>query len=175
MEIASTSQPEPQAFIFDLFGVILAFDNDIVYARLARHCHDEEEAFKQLDGLMASHDIITGKRTLLEIHASLVESHGLRLAYADFVDAWLEPYSWAMPGMAELVASLSLNYKLLLLSNVDTYYWQAIRPSHPELDHFDAFLVSCDLGMAKPERAIFEHASRVADADPSRCFFVDDT
>ncbi len=167
--------PEPEAFIFDLFGVLISFDNDIVYARLAKHCADREDAFKRLNGLMSSRDVITGKVTLPQIYESLVEGHGLSLDYEGFVDAWVEPYSIPIPGMAELIRSLSSNYRLLLLSNVDTYDWEAIRPAHPELSYFHALLVSCDLGIAKPDSAIFEQASRVAESDPSHCLFVDDT
>jgi HAD superfamily hydrolase (TIGR01509 family) len=164
-----------EAFIFDLFGVIIAFDNSIVYSRLARHCANPEDAVRQLDGLMASRDVITGRLTLQQIYGRLVEVHGLTLGYPDFEAAWLEPYSWPMPGMIELVTALSVNYPLLLLSNIDAYYWRVVRAAHSELECFKALLLSCDLGMAKPDPEIFLRASQAAGADPSRCFFIDDT
>jgi len=34
------SGPDVSAFIFDLFGVVIAFDNDLMYRRLAQHCTD---------------------------------------------------------------------------------------------------------------------------------------
>lgn len=174
-ELAPPAEPAVEAFVFDLFGVIVAFDNDIVYSRLARHCADPDEAFRRLDGLMAGRDVITGRLTLHQIHDQLVEAHGLALDYPAFQAAWLEPYSGRMPGMAELVTILSSNYRLLLLSNVDRYYWEVVRAMHPELDHFDSLLVSCDLGMAKPDSEIFLCASETAGVDPSRCCVVDDT
>jgi hypothetical protein len=40
---------------------------------------------------------------------------------------------------------------VVLLSNVDRYFWAVVRAAHPELDRFGALLLSCDLGLAKPE------------------------
>jgi hypothetical protein len=34
------TEPRIDAVIFDLFGAIIAFDNDIVPTRIARHCAD---------------------------------------------------------------------------------------------------------------------------------------
>lgn len=38
---------------------------------------------------------------------------------------------------------------------------------HPEPGLFDFFLVSCDLGLAKPEPGIFRHASQVFGSEPA--------
>ncbi len=131
-----------EAFIFDFFGVMASFDNDIVYARLAKHCRNRAEAFKNINGLESRREVITGQLTLPQIYDGLVEAHGLSLDYAGFECAWLEPYSTPIPGMAELVKALTSNHKVLLLSNVDRYYWDAIRTAHPELECFDALLLS---------------------------------
>ena len=164
-----------EVFIFDLFGVLIAFDNEIVYSRLAQHCPDPAGAFVRLNGLMSSHDVITGKSTLGEIHERLLATVGLTLSYSEFEAAWLEPYSEAMPGMADLVTALSQHYRLALLSNVDRYYWEVVQSMHPELKCFDSLLLSCDLGLAKPDPEIFLQACQVTGAAPSQCYFVDDT
>ncbi len=162
-------------FIFDLFGVVIAFDNDIVYSRLARHCGNPVEAFGRLNGLMASHDVITGALTLPQIHRQLVETQGLTLDFSEFETAWLEPYSQAMPGMASLLGKLSEHYRLVLLSNVDRYYFDVVRAMHAELEHFEWLLPSCDLALAKPDPRIFRHVCQLSGALPSRCYFIDDT
>ncbi|MXY88760.1 MAG: HAD family phosphatase [Dehalococcoidia bacterium] len=161
--------------VFDLFGVLISFDDDLVIERLARHCDDPAGAFRRLHKLTASQDIITGQSTLPQVHQRLAEAEGLKLSYADFEAAWLEPYSQAIPGMAELVETLSRHYRLVLLSNVDRDYWRVVRSLHPELDCFEARLVSCDLGMAKPDPEIYRHVSRLTGVEPARCLFVDDT
>jgi HAD superfamily hydrolase (TIGR01509 family) len=162
-------------FVFDLFGVVIAFDDAIAYARLARHCADPAAATARFDEVLAGDDFGTGKRTLAEVHRQLVVAHGLTLSYSELEAAWREPYSWAMPGMAPLLARLAERYHLVLLSNIDRYYWPVVRAAHPELDRFSALLLSCELGVAKPEPESFLRACRIADTTPARCFFVDDS
>ncbi len=164
-----------EVLVFDLFGVLIAFDDDLVTARLARHCADPDDAFGRLHKLTARHDIITGASPLPEVHRELVDTHGLTLSYPEFEAAWLQPYHEPIPGMAELVKALSGHFRLVLLSNVDRDYWQVVRAMHPELDCFESLLVSCDLGRAKPDPEVFRYVCRLTGADPSRCFFVDDT
>ncbi|WP_372665682.1 HAD family hydrolase [Amycolatopsis kentuckyensis] len=163
------------ALIMDLFGVFTRFDNDLVPARLAKHCAEPEAAAARLAGVMARRDVITGRVTLADLHERLAAEHGYARPYADFEEAWLTPYSDPMPGMAELVAPLAKRYRLVLLSNVDAYYWRVVRAMQPELGLFDDVLLSCDLGLAKPDPEIFRRASETALAPPSRCLFVDDT
>jgi len=169
------SESDVSAFIFDLFGVIIAFDNDIMFRRLAKHCTDPDDAFVRLNGFMAHREIITDEWTLPRVHRRLVEEFGFDLDYPEFEAIWLKPYSWPMPGMADFVRSLSERYRLVLLSNIDRYYWKVVQGMHPELECFDAILLSCDLRMAKPDPDIFRHAAEIAGAAPARCYFVDDT
>jgi HAD superfamily hydrolase (TIGR01509 family) len=159
----------------DLFGVLISFDDDLVVERLARHCDDPDGAYRRLHKLTARPDIITARASLARVHQHVVEAEGLKLSYAEFEAAWLEPYSEAIPGMAELVETLSRHYRLVLLSNIDRDYWRVVRALHPELDRFESLLVSCDLGMAKPDPEIYRHVSRLTSVEPARCLFVDDT
>lgn len=164
-----------QCIVFDLFGVLISFDDDLVIARIARHCADPTDAFARLHKLTARHDIITGETALPQVHRELVDDHGLALSSSGFEAAWLEPYHEAIPGMAALVEALSRHYRLVLLSNVDRDYWRVVRGMHPELERFEALLVSADLGMAKPDPEVFRHVCTLTGTDPSQCFFVDDT
>ena len=164
-----------QCIVFDLFGVLISFDDDLVIARLARHCADPTGAFERLHKLTARLDIITGETALLQVHRELVEDHGLALSWADFEAAWLKPYHQPIPGMAELVEDLSRHYRLVLLSNVDRDYWQVVRAMQPELERFEALLVSCDLGAAKPAPEVFRRVCQLTGAEPQQCLFVDDT
>lgn len=164
-----------EVLVFDLFGVLISFDDDLVIARLARHCADPTDAFERLHKLTARLDIITGETTLSRVHRELVEDHGLALSWADFEAAWLEPYHEAIPGMAELVEALSGNYRLVLLSNVDRDYWQVVRAMQPELERFELLLVSCDLGVAKPGPEVFQQVCRLTGTEPQQCLFIDDT
>ncbi|MGW6398143.1 HAD-IA family hydrolase [Streptomyces sp. NPDC055134] len=143
--------------------------------RAARHCTDLDDAFQRLDGLTARHEALTGEAPLPQAHRQLADTHGLTLDHPQFVAARLEPYSQPMPGMADLVRSLSESHRPALLSNVDHYYWQVVRTMHPELGVFSELPVSCDLGVAKPDAEASRRASEAAGVDPERSLFVDDT
>jgi len=168
-------EPDTSAFILDLFGVVIAFDNDVMYRRLAQHCADSDNALMRLEGFMARREIITDGWNLPRVHRQLVEEFGFDRDYPDFETLWLKPYSWPMPGMADCLRYLSERYRLVLLSNIDRHYWKVVHGRHPELECFDAILLSCDLRMAKPDPDIFRHAAEIAGSDPTRCYFVDDT
>jgi len=166
---------EIEVLVFDLFGVLISFDDDLVTSRLARHCADPDDASVRLHKITASHDIITGATSLSQVHAELTNELGFTLPWPEFEAAWLRPYHEAIPGMAALVEGLSQHYRLVLLSNVDRDYWRVVRNLQPELGHFESLLVSCDLGMAKPDPAIYRHACDLTDTEPARCLFIDDT
>ena len=84
-------------------------------------------------------------------------------------------YTWAIRAWPRCWSAWLDRYRLVLLSNVDQYYWPVVGAAHPELDRFSALLLSCDLGAAKPEPEAFLRACQVADTAPARCLFVDDS
>ena len=76
--------------------------------------------------------------------------------------------------MKEAISSLSRSCRLVLLSNVDKYYWSTVVTTIPELALFDAHVLSWENGTAKPEPAAFEVALNAAGVPPARCYFFDD-
>jgi HAD superfamily hydrolase (TIGR01509 family) len=162
------------AVIFDLFGVIISFDDEIVSQRIAQHCTDPSNAFVALTDIVSQSDLIRGRITLDQMHRKLVATYGLTLDLRDFEAAWLTPYTAPMPGMADFIRTLAASYRLILLSNVDEHYWKVVRKAHPELNYFSAHLLSWDLKIAKPDREIFLRAVDAARTSASRCLFVDD-
>jgi len=114
-------KPDVSAFIFDLFGVIIAFDNDVMYRRLAQHCTDPDNALVRLDGFMARREIITDGGRCRGCIDSSSKSSVFDRDYQDLETIWLKPYSWPMPGMADCVSYLAERYQLVLLSNIDRY------------------------------------------------------
>jgi HAD superfamily hydrolase (TIGR01509 family) len=171
---ALTHTPKIRALIFDLFGVVISFDENSVYRRLASHCRDPELTFRAIHGLVSTPELITGQWTLKHLHQKLKSEQGLSLNLHQFAEEWLTPYTAAMPGVAELLLELRGRYRLVLLSNVDRYYLEVIRDQHPELASFEVQLVSCELGLAKPATAAFQAAVQACESLPAECFFVDD-
>ncbi len=165
---------EARALIFDLFGVVISFDENSVYRRLASHCRDPQLTFPAIQGLVSTPELITGQWTLEHLHQKLASEQGLSLSLQQFTETWLTPNTAAMPGVAELLFELRGRYRLVLLSNVDRFYLEVIRNQHPELANFEVQLVSCELGFAKPSEAAFQAALQACESPASECFFIDD-
>lgn len=78
-------------------------------------------------------------------------------------------------GIEELVKELKKSgYKIYLLSNVGLDF-HIIQNKLPVFDLFDGLFPSCDYGMLKPEKKIYETFFRVFSLVPSECIFIDDT
>ena len=88
-------------------------------------------------------------------------------------------FHWAdqretVPGMESLLEKLkSAGYSLYLLSNASVMqheYWPRFSMSRL----FDGKLISCDIGIVKPDPAIYRHFSEKFGLKPDECLFIDD-
>jgi glucose-1-phosphatase len=77
--------------------------------------------------------------------------------------------------VCQLVPALKPRYRLLLLSNTNEIHAVQFRRQFAEtLAHFDALVLSHEVGHRKPAPAIYAHCHRLADCPPSQCLFIDD-
>jgi len=69
----------------------------------------------------------------------------------------------------------SHGYKLYILSNFDSYSFAILKQQHPKVfTLFDGVLISGDVGMLKPQPAIYEYLLETHGIDRSKAFFIDD-
>jgi putative hydrolase of the HAD superfamily len=74
-----------------------------------------------------------------------------------------------------LVPHLKQRHRLLLLSNTNALHAAQFRGQFEEtLAHFDALVLSHEVGLRKPDRRIFEHCRRLAGRPAHECLFIDD-
>lgn len=169
-----TAQPPIECLILDLFGVIVAFDDQLVYERIAEQCAAPHEAVLQMRSLVSDPDLIRGRTTLLQLHTRLVKELGLRASPKEFQAMWTTSYSEPMPGIRELLRDVASRCRLVLLSNVDRDYWPTVHQSIPELNSFFTMVLSFEHGIAKPEAAVFQRAIAASGCPVQHCLFVDD-
>jgi putative hydrolase of the HAD superfamily len=87
------------------------------------------------------------------------------------LDSWMQyrpamiEALWGLRGRARSVA---------LLSNIHFEGVARLRSTFPDLGLFDRLFFSCELGLMKPELAIFESCLRGLGAPGGECLFVDD-
>ncbi|GHD93878.1 dUMP phosphatase [Pseudocitrobacter faecalis] len=81
-----------------------------------------------------------------------------------------------LPGAASLISALEGKVKMGIITNGFTSLQQIRLERTGFRDHFDLLIISEEVGVAKPDRRIFDHARELAgNPDPSRILMVGDT
>lgn len=161
--------------IFDFGNVIAFFDHRRTVERLAPHTDktaaelyaliyqsDLEPAYEK--GHFDTPELIRRVRTLT----------GLRCSDADFAAAFVDIFT-PNDEVCALIPRLKPRYRLVLASNTnDLHYQHLCRAFAPVLRHFEAKIVSHQVGHRKPEPGFFAACEAVAEAEAHECVFIDD-
>ena len=115
----------------------------------------------------------TGRLTSEEFHQRVMDHFGVVLPFPQFAFWWSDIFS-PMEGMAELVRHLAADYPLYLVSNTNPLHFAFIQENYPFLHHFQAFILSFEVGSRKPEPGIYQALIRRTGLSPDRCLFLDD-
>src|SRR6202451_2341199 len=73
-----------------------------------------------------------------------------------------------------LLEDLAKRHRVLALSNTNPIHFALLKEAYPLLRHFDDYVLSYEVGAAKPEAKIYHEAIARAQCDPEECFFTDD-
>jgi epoxide hydrolase-like predicted phosphatase len=91
-----------------------------------------------------------------------------------WVDRLFEPFRVIQPRMRELLERIKERYLLALLSNASDWLTTALSEVF-QVDHlFDVVVISAQVGMAKPDPAIYELTLARLGVFPSAALFIDD-
>jgi putative hydrolase of the HAD superfamily len=124
-----------------------------------------------LEPLEAS--LVTEEQWGAEVERELLERFGLASDLSDFARRWLAPHAPDATWHAQLTRMRDAGHQIGLLSNMMPSFephWRALAP--PSL--FDHVVLSFEVGLRKPDPAIFALAAKRAAAAPGDCVLVDD-
>jgi glucose-1-phosphatase len=77
--------------------------------------------------------------------------------------------------VCKLVPALKPRYRLLLLSNTNELHALQFRRQFADtLAHFDALVLSHEVGLRKPCADIYAHCHKLAEGEPAQVLFIDD-
>jgi putative hydrolase of the HAD superfamily len=151
------------AVLFDFDGVVRRFPRDAEW-------HDEVASVAFDPGLLDQ--AVTGKITDEEWRAEVLRRLGQSAAAA--VAAWSASCGEVNDAVLELVRETRAQTRVGLLTNGTTRL-----PADLEqlgiANEFDVIFNSCDLGVAKPDLAVYKIVCAQLGLDPSAVFFVDDS
>jgi glucose-1-phosphatase len=162
-----------KTFIFDLGGVIVRHDNELLYDRLAALCTDPLTARGHL--AESTHDRVvgTGRLTIPALHRRLVEDYGFSGRYDAFLEIWSSHFS-AEPAMAPIFAAIAGRHRTVFFSNTNAAHWAHVTAHYPALDHAHHAYLSHELGLTKPDPASFRRVLELEGCRAADAIFIDD-
>lgn len=161
--------------IFDLGNVIVSFDHRKTSGRLAEALeHADDVVYEKAVAGELVEEYNLGRLSTDEFIAKINQELGGQIGYEDFFAAWNCTFL-SEPIISErFIESLSERYKLLILSDTNEMHFDFIRENYPLMNHFDGFIVSHRVNVAKPSAEIFQKAIELAGCLPEECLFIDD-
>jgi len=163
----------PDAFLFDIGNVILSFDFTITARRLADR------------SAVAAADILTLVSPLavdLELGALSVDDFlkaaGERIGYTGETgflrDSFADIFELNLPMVAFIESLKADGVPLYLLSNTNGIHSTFFESTYPVFDLFDGGIYSHEVGLMKPDPAIYELVRATLPLDPAKTIYIDD-
>jgi putative hydrolase of the HAD superfamily len=164
-----------RTLIFDLGKVIIPFDFERGYRRMAPLCgYAPEEIPERLRSSDLVHRFESGQVEARDFVRQLCGILGLDCGYDDFREIWGSIFLPETLIPDSLLEALRQRYRLVLLSNTNPLHFEMVEPAYPILRHFHEKVLSYKVGAMKPSPAIYQAAIEAAQCRPEECFFTDD-
>lgn len=165
-----------RAFIFDIGGVLINYDLDVLANMVARGSPAIVARANALRTDPSLVEVETGRMSGREYFEKMIRPLAPSWTYRDLVRAWVEVFT-ANPGGSRLFRELrSRGYPTYLMSNLADFNAEAIAEKFPRFfEETSGSFLSFEMGVVKPEPGIYLAACRRIGAAPGECFFIDDT
>jgi putative hydrolase of the HAD superfamily len=164
-----------KAVIFDLGRVIVPFDFNRGYARLAPLCGIPAA---DIPGRIAPTGLVplfeSGGIEPRDFVRELSKHLNLDITYEKFCEIWSSIFLPQTLIPESMLMGIARNYRLVLLSNTNAIHFEMVRENYPLMRHFHAFVLSHEVGAMKPLPLIYRRAIEEAGCRPEECFFTDD-
>ena len=163
-----------KAVIFDLGRVLVHYSHQTTVAAVAAM---SKLAFAELSTLLVGiePDLGIGNLSALELHQMLVERAGLREDMDVFLDAYAAGITRDEAALAyavELQARPEITVSVISNTNEAHVLW--LDEYVPELNQLDLVIMSNEVGISKPDPAIFDLALELLEVKASQAIFIDD-
>jgi len=161
--------------IFDLGRVLVDFDFMRGYTTMSELSGlDVDEVRRRFRESGIANEFESGSIDEVQFERRTQEMLGTSMPREQFEEIW---FSVFLPGtlMPEaVVEGIRRNHRTVLLSNTNAMHFRGLTERYRILDHFDAYVLSHEVGAMKPLPAIYEAGINAAECKPEECFFTDD-
>lgn len=164
-----------KCIIFDMGGVILTKSIEPILTEIAQELKIPVDFLMQFRKAHKE-ELWDGKLSVSDIALAVKKEFSLSLAVDEILAVWEKTYlkiNALDKGALDLVKKLKKNYKVALISNLWDFHVQ-INRKRKLYDYFDPCVLSCKIGIHKPQKEIFELAIKKAKVKGEECVFIDD-
>ena len=162
------------AVVFDLGNVLIAVDEPRAAERMAARTGKTRQQIEEyIRGTPHGHELAMGKLSTKQFFHTVARDLGFDGAYDEFALIWSEVFTPIEP-MIALAESLETRLPRLLLSNTNAIHMDYIFQHYTFLDYFDAIVLSHEVGLLKPDAAIYRYTLEKYGLAAERTVFLDD-
>jgi putative hydrolase of the HAD superfamily len=162
-----------QAVVFDIGGVLMENIQEFYLPDLAEEHGLDRAELLQL-GYHHGQAWGLGQASEEDYWRGILADAGLAAGLLPALVARTEGYVKPIPETWALVEALGPRLRRGILSNMTWEWIRRIRAAAPVDERFDPIVLSCDVGVCKPDPAIYRHLLERLELPPSAVLFVDD-
>ncbi len=158
--------------VFDLGGVLIELDGPPISPRSSQLSESEIwDTWLRSDAVRLYE---SGMCDRFEFAARLVNEFKLTCNQDQLLDMFT---AWPVGFYAEveeMMERLNGQVKLACLSNTNELHWQRFSAESDVFSHFDQVFLSFEMGLTKPDQAMFTAAEAAMETRPERILYLDD-
>ncbi|MGD1019619.1 MAG: HAD family phosphatase [Verrucomicrobiia bacterium] len=162
------------AVVFDLGNVLIAVDEPRGAKRMAARTGKTRQQIEEyIRGTSHGHELALGKVSKKQFFHTVAKDLGFDGTYDEFALIWSDIFT-PIDSMIVLAESLKTRVPRLLLSNTNAIHMDYILERYTFLDDFDAHILSHEVGLLKPDAAIYRYTLDKYGLTAERTVFLDD-
>lgn len=166
-----------KVIVFDLGNVLVDFDHLTAAKRIASFCDKSpKEIYDLFFESEATALFEAGRITPDEFFKKVKEMLGLSISYETFESIWNDIFFLNAKNRAvySLANKLRHNYKVVVLSNINTLHYEHLKKKFPVFNVFHNVFTSFELGTTKPDHAIYKKLLEELKVSAEEAFYTDD-
>lgn len=163
--------------VLDLGKVLIDFDHLRAAERISNFCNKTPKQIFDLFFISEATILFEeGKITPEDFFRRVKEILDLKLEYQSFVPIWNDIFFLTAKNRAvySLANNLRAHYQVALLSNINVLHHEYLKQYFPVFNVFHRVFVSYEMGMIKPDQALYIKVLEELKVQPENVFYTDD-
>jgi len=163
-----------RAVLFDLGGVLVEFDGTRPLVEMTAGRLNLEDARKFWIHSPAVRRLETGRSSPAEFTEEAMKELGVRMDAQAFLEAFISWEKGLLPGAPGLLDEVRPHILTACLSNNNVLHWDLLRDRFGMDRKFHRCFLSHEIGLIKPDPALFMHVLSVLGMEAEEALFLDD-